>query len=209
MPSVCLFYFVLSLLLFVFRPLSLLFYFSRDLWRFLRCLRVFSVTVVCLSSLSLVCVLMRTLTQAVSHSGCQWVTCSKTLSYILFLQSRPLKTIKGVQTNVNSQWKPVYKALHRIYFCWNEPISMNPTHSRLAWLWEWTSNGSIVFSCLFAICFCISKCRREWDVGLCTCSGLVTGMPLHSGDFQHTLRTNTFSLGISCHSWGVRAQRDA
>ena len=39
--------------------------------------------------------------------------------------------------------------------------------------------------------FLISKCRGEWDLGLCTTSALATRMPLRIVEFRRILRPNT------------------
>jgi len=38
----------------------------------------------------------------------------------------------------------------------------------------------------------ISRCRRDWDLGLCTTSGLALGEPQRNGKIRFFLRPNTF-----------------
>jgi len=51
--------------------------------------------------------------------------------------------------------------------------------------------------------FLISKCRGDWDLGLCTTSGLAFREPLRSGKIRFFLRRNTFFFLGSRHCAAV------
>jgi len=55
----------------------------------------------------------------------------------------------------------------------------------------------------FCYVFLISKCRADWDLGLCTTSGLAFGEPQRNGKIRFFLRQNTFPpriLPLRCGS---------
>jgi len=63
------------------------------------------------------------------------------------------------------------------------------------------------FSGRICYLFLISKCRGDWDLGLCTTSGLEFGEPQRSGDFQKKnvfRRRKNRKLSLCCGSPNAR-----
>jgi len=60
------------------------------------------------------------------------------------------------------------------------------------WLRKANTELPLHFSVRFCYMFLTSKCRGEWEVGVCMTAGLAKTMPRHSGEFRRILRPNTF-----------------
>jgi len=98
------------------------------------------------------------------------------------------------RTNADSQWNPVYNAFHRNFVVETKRFVGNTVHviltqqtcgqrSSRAAESKRRALGNYFFK---RICymFLMSKCRGDWDLGLCTTSGLAFGEPKCSGDFR-------------------------
>jgi len=106
------------------------------------------------------------------------------------------------RTNADYQRNPVYNAFHRFFFVETKQFvgsfvnliltrqTCGQRSSRAA------ENKRQALGNYFSerICymFLISKCREDWDLGLCTTSGLAFGEPQRYGKIRFVLRRNTF-----------------
>jgi len=97
------------------------------------------------------------------------------------------------RTNADSQWNPVYNVFHRNFLLWKRNDS-----SVVLYTWSWRGKprssraaeskrraiGNHSFSERICYMFLISKCRGDWDLGLCTTSVLAFWEPHHDGKIR-------------------------
>jgi len=124
--------------------------------------------------------------------------------------SLALKVGLGIsRTNADSQWNPVYNAFFVVETKRFVGSSVNVILTRQT-CGQRSSRAAEskrralgnYFSGRICYMFLISKCRGDWDLGLCTTSGLAFGEPQRSGDFRKKTCFDAGKIGI-CHCAAV------
>ena len=152
------------------------------------------------------------------HCADEYSSCALCMHWVwwggLLVNLCILKVALGlVRTNVRIQWNPVYKAFHRIHFFEFQTNCLvviqtwswrgKPAASAEVWLRKANTELPLHFSVRFCYMFLTSKCRGEWEVGVCMTAGLAETMPRHSGEFRRILRPNTFKNRQSALHIGI------
>ena len=102
------------------------------------------------------------------------------------------------RTNADSQWNPVHNAFHRFFCCGCTVETKRFVSSSVNMILTWppccqrSSRATEIkrrvlengFSERICYMFLISKCRWDWDQGLCTTSGLAFGEPQRNGKIR-------------------------
>ena len=114
-----------------------------------------------------------------------------------------LKVGLGIsRTNADSQWNPVYNALHRIFVEETKRFVGSFVNVILTWQTCGQRSSRAVeskrpalrdyFSVQICYMFLRSKCREDRDLGLCTTLVLAKREPLRHAKIRFVLRRNTF-----------------
>ena len=114
------------------------------------------------------------------------------------------------RTNADSQWNPVYNTFHRIFLLWkrNESsfnvILMRQTCGQRSSRAAESKRRALgnYFSERICYMFLMSKCRGDWDLGLCTFWVLAKREALRNAKFWFFCGRNTFFFW-SRHCAGV------